>query len=426
MSLASFAVIALGILCFGLVSGRLQRSFLTPPMVFVLFGLLLGEKALGLLTVDFENSIVHALAEITLVLVLFTDAARIDVRACYREHNLAARLLLFGIPLTVLLGTLVAVGLFDRLSLVEAAVLAVILAPTDAALGQAVVSNPRVPARVRQTLNIESGLNDGIMLPVLLILMAAGGEAGNGETYGHWIRFAALQILLGPLAGAFVGYAGGRLIVRGAKSGWMTHTFQDLSALGLSVFAYAGAELIGGNGFIAAFFAGLTLGNTSRGICTCLYEFAEAEGQLLNLLIFLVFGSAVVPALLAGLNWQVVLYALFSLTVVRMLPVALSMTRARLMWDTTVFLAWFGPRGLASILFVLLMLEETALPLKEEISLIAFTTVAASVFLHGVTSHAGASWYSSRMEAMKTGGEGGETEEHRSVTEMPVRIPYKG
>jgi NhaP-type Na+/H+ or K+/H+ antiporter len=397
MSLASFAVIALGILCFGLVSGRLQRSFLTPPMVFVLFGLLLGEKALGLLTVDFENSIVHALAEITLVLVLFTDAARIDVRACYREHNLAARLLLFGIPLTVLLGTLVAVGLFDRLSLVEAAVLAVILAPTDAALGQAVVSNPRVPARVRQTLNIESGLNDGIMLPVLLILM-------------------------GPLAGAFVGYAGGRLIVRGAKSGWMTHTFQDLSALGLSVFAYAGAELIGGNGFIAAFFAGLTLGNTSRGICTCLYEFAEAEGQLLNLLIFLVFGSAVVPALLAGLNWQVVLYALFSLTVVRMLPVALSMTRARLMWDTTVFLAWFGPRGLASILFVLLMLEETEFPLKEEISLIALTTVAASVFLHGVTSHAGASWYASRMEAMK--GEG-EMEEHRSVTEMPVRIPHR-
>ena len=423
MEIVAFTVIAISILGFGLISGRVQKSVITPPMVFVLFGLLISSKAFGLITFDIENRFIHGLAEITLVLVLFTDAARIDLRACRREHNLAARLLVFGLPLTIIFGTLVGTALFDDFSFWGAAVLAAILAPTDAALGQAVVSSPLMPARIRQTLNVESGLNDGIMLPVILILLSLAGAAEQAGSVGFWIQFAAMQVILGPIVGIGVGYAGGKLISLGTRTGWMSHAFQELSAIGLSLLSFAGAELIGGNGFIAAFCAGLTLGNSARPICSCLYDFAEAEGQLLTLLVFMIFGAVIVPTVIDHVSWLMVLYAVLSLTVVRIVPVSISLLGARLQRESVLFFGWFGPRGLASILFALLVLEETRLPGREEIQLIVMATVLLSVFVHGVTAFPGAKWYAARMEAMKSEQE---MEEHMPVSEMPVRLPFSG
>ena len=416
------AIVALLILAFGLVSGRLQHSVITPPMVFVTFGLLVSPAVLGLVDLDTGNELVRALAELTLILVLFTDAARINLNALRRDYHLPLRLLGIGLPLTIAFGTLLGAVLFDYLAFWEAAVVAAILAPTDAALGQTVVSNPRVPARIRQALNVESGLNDGLALPIVLVFLAMAGTAEDPEL-GFWANFTAAQIVLGPLVGVGVGYLGGRLVYLGTRTGWMNHSFQQLSALALSLLAFALAELVGGNGFIAAFTAGLTIGNAFRQVCGCLYEFAEAEGQLLALLTFMIFGGVLVWPMLGQLNWLIALYGVLSLAVVRMLAVAFSLIGAGLQPDTFLFLGWFGPRGLASIVFGLLALERSNIAGREEIFAIVIATVLLSVFAHGLTAAPGTNWYAARAEEMKAEPD---MAEFVPVTEMPVRIPYRG
>ena len=355
--------------------------------------------------------------------MLFTDAARINLNALRRDYHLPLRLLGISLPLTIALGTLLGTALFDYLAFWEAAVVAAILAPTDAALGQTVVSNPRVPARIRQALNVESGLNDGLALPIVLVFLAMAGTAQDPERVGFWANFTAEQIVLGPLVGVGVGYLGGRLVYLGTRTAWMNHSFQQLSALALSLLAFALAGLVGGNGFIAAFTAGLTIGNTSRQVCGCLYEFAEAEGQLLALLTFMIFGGMMVWPALEQLNWLIAAYGVLSLAVVRMLAVGLSLIGAGLQGDTFVFLGWFGPRGLASIVFGLLTLERANIAGREEIFAIVIATVVLSVFAHGVTALPGTNWYAARAEEMKAEPD---MAEFVPVTEMPVRIPHRG
>ncbi len=421
MDTLSFGVIALFILTFGLVSGRIQKTIISPPMVFVLFGLLVSKRVLGLIEVGAENEFIQTLAELTLVLVLFTDASRIDLRLLRREHDLPTRLLSIGLPLTIISGALLAALIFNVLTFWEAFVLGVILAPTDAALGQAVVSLPKVPVRIRQALNVESGLNDGIALPFLLFFLSLAGAAEKTEPAVYWVRFALMQILLGPLVGVAVGYFGGKLVERGTRSGWITHSFQDLSALALSILAFSLAELIGGNGFIAAFAAGLILGNTSRSICSCLFEYGETEGQLLTLLTLMIYGAVMVLPALDHINGLIVLYSILSLTVVRMLPVTISLIGVRLQWGSVLFLGWFGPRGIASILYGLLVLGKTNISGREEIFTITITTVLMSVFLHGLSALPGANWYAAKAERMK---EEPDMPELTTVTEMPVRLTY--
>ena len=295
-----------------------------------------------------------------------------------------------------------------------------ILAPTDAALGQAVFSSPRIPVRIRQTLNVESGLNDGIALPVLLFFLSLAGVSQQLESTQYWIQFAFMQMIFGPIAGVSVGYFGGKLIAFGGRKQWMTPSFQKLAALGLSLLAFSLAELVGGNGLISAFCAGLTLGNTSRSICNCLYEFAEAEGQLLALVTFMIFGAVLVPPALDNAQVPILLYGALSLTVVRMLPVAISLTGLRLQPDTVLFLGWFGPRGIASLLYGLLVLRNSSINGRDEIFTIVVITVLMSIFAHGLTAWPGVRWYAARTEKMK---DEPEMAEHVLVTEMPVRLP---
>ena len=417
-----FIVIAALILGFGLVSGRLQKSIVTPPMVFVAFGMLVSGHALGWVNLDARGEVEETLAELTLILVLFTDAARINLKTLRREFHLPLRLLAIGMPLTILFGALVAFWVCGYLSFWEAAVVAAILAPTDAALGQAVVSNERVPVRIRQALNVESGLNDGIALPVVLVLLALAEMGQQTAPAAYWVRFTMLQVILGPLTGIAIGFIGGRLVQLSTRSHWMNHSFQQLAALAISFLAFFVAEAVGGNGFISAFCAGLTLGNTSRAICQCLYDFAETEGQLLALLTFMVFGAALVWPAVDHLNWRVVLYGVLSLTVIRMVPVAFSLFRAGFQLDTVLFLGWFGPRGLASILFALLVLGRADIRNREEIFTIIIMTVFMSVFAHGLTAWPASKWYGGRAEEMK---DEPDMEELAPVTEMPVRIPYR-
>lgn len=414
-------LIGLCILLFGLISGRIEGSILTPPMFFVALGVMAGRWGLGLAPTSLETSLIDMLATITLVLVLFTDASRIDLSLLRHEHNLPVRLLVIGLPLTILLGFIFAVFLLAGISIWEAGLLAAILAPTDAALGQAVVSNSKVPIRIRQTLNVESGLNDGLALPVILIFLAfAAGEFDKSTV--DWLQFAFMQVTLGPLAGVLVGLIGGQLVLWGKRSGWMNPAFQDLSPLGLSLLAFASADLIGGNGFIAAFCAGLTLGNTARSICERVYEFAEAEGQLLTLLVFMVFGAIMLPDGLQAFHPSHLVYGIVSLTVVRMLPVAFSLIGGRLQKSTIIFLGWFGPRGIASILYALLLLEASDIPQRDVLLSIIATTVLLSIFLHGVSAIPCVNWYANAIAVADCETSRNEiANEHAPVTEMPVR-----
>lgn len=417
MEAPTFLALALVLLGFGLISARLSRTVLTAPILFVVFGLLLGPLGANVVQIDFSGIALKSIAEVTLVLVLYTDAARINVKTLWRYHSLPTRMLVIGLPLTILAGTVAGIIVFPELPVLEAALLAAILAPTDAALGQAVVTNGDVPVRIRQTLNAESGLNDGIALPVVLLfaslVLAAEGPAQDAA---GWVEFGLLQITLGPLAGLAMGYVGGHLIDKASQAGWMTSAFQGLSTLAIALAAFALAELVAGNGFLAAFVAGLTVGNVHRGVCDYLFDFAESEGQLLTVLTFFLFGAVILPEVIDQFTPMILLYALLSLTVVRMVPVAISLVGSHLRLPTWIFLGWFGPRGLASILFALLVLGEQESRLAGEFMATVAATVLLSVLLHGVTAAPAARWYARAVQRM------GDSEEAGTVREMRPRF----
>ncbi|MDH3614916.1 MAG: cation:proton antiporter [Gammaproteobacteria bacterium] len=415
MDALSLAITAGGLLLYSLISGRLQGTIITAPLAFIVFGLIIGAGGLNVADIDPGHSTIHFIAEFTLILVLFTDAARIDLDQVRRDHNLPSRMLIVGLPLAIVAGTVVASQLFPAFSLWEAALLAALLAPTDAALGQSVISEKAVPVRIRQAINIESGLNDGIALPVVFLLAALAGTAPGATEAGEWVRFGLLQVVLGPLAGVGVGYVGARALDSAIERGWANTAFQGIGILSLAVFTYVAAELVGGNGFIAAFVGGMVFGNTIRHPCTFLFEFMESEGQLLMLITFLVFGAALLPEGIAHLNPTNLFYAVLSLTVIRMIPVAVSLIGSGVRLPTQLFLGWFGPRGLASILFVLLILEESDVPHREQLLSITVITVALSALLHGVSAAPLARIFGRLADRM------GECEETRVVAEMPTR-----
>ena len=415
MDLTTIAIIGTLFLAYSLVSGRLAGTVVTAPLVFVAFGFVAGDGGLGFAKLEVEHSAIHVIAELTLILVLFADAARIDLKRVREDHNLPVRMLLIGLPLAIAAGTFAAVLMFPGFSIWEAALLAALLAPTDAALGQAVVSARAVPLRIRQSINIESGLNDGIALPAVLLFAALAGAAHGTGAAGDWIQFGIMQVTIGPLVGVIVGYAGARLIDSAAESEWATTAFLGIGILAVAVLAYVLAEISGGNGFISAFVGGLVFGNSIRHPCTYLFEFMESEGQLLMLITFLVFGAALLPEGLEHLDVTFVVYGLLSLTVLRMLPIALSLLGSGIRLPTYLFIGWFGPRGLASILFVLLILEEAEIPHQAELLAITVITVGFSVVLHGISAAPLATVYGRLVDRM------GECEESKMVSEMPLR-----
>ena len=425
MNTEALVAIALFVLIFGAISGRLEKSVITPPMAYVVYGLLISSAALGLIqSVNITNEVIKVLAEITLALVLFTDASRIQLKLLRQEYNLPLRLLGLGLPITIVLGTLLALLLFPSLSIWDAAVLATILTPTDAALGQAVVNSPRVPAYIRQAINVESGLNDGICLPVLLLFVALAEESERATDASYWLTFSGKQIVFGTVIGVAVGYFGSKLIIKSLRRKWMNDSFEDLSVLGLSILAYAGADTIGGNGFIAAFCAGLTLGNIApKSTRQKLYDFGEAEGQLLTLISFLLYGAVMIVPSLSQATWQMWLYAVGSLTLARMLGVAISTIGSNLQPISVLFIGWFGPRGIASIIYGLVIVEEDNLPTSDLIFTTMAITVLISIFAHGLSAVPGANWYAKRMDDKQDTQES--MPENKSVPEMAVRLPWR-
>jgi len=331
---------------FALVSARFDNLFITPLLVFTGAGVLIALLFWDFVEEEFAKEALEFVAELTLVIVLFIDASRINLPLLIREHKIPVRLLGISLPLTVLLGAIVAGFMFDQFSIWEAALLAAILAPTDAALGQAVVSSPNVPVRIRQSLNVESGLNDGIVLPLVMLFAAlASVSEGEGAEQSNWLVYWLMQVTLGPLVGIAVGFGGGYLLRLSKRLGLINENFLRLSGVAVALVAWAGAIQVSGNGFIAAFVGGMAISGFADSIGEPLRDFGEAEGQLFGLATFLLFGMiALVPAV-ENADTHCYLYAALSLTAIRMIPTVLSLIGLKLKPSTIVFLSWFGPRG---------------------------------------------------------------------------------
>ncbi len=396
--MSDLLLIAVAVFGYALVSERLSVSPISAPIFFTTVGLVAGSGGIGWFSLDLEGEAVSILVETTLVLVLFTDAVRIDLSELRRDAALPGRLLGIGMPLTIAVGGVVAVLVVPGLNVVEGLLLAAVLAPTDAALGQAVVADTRLPGRIRQTLNVESGLNDGIAVPVVTVLVTIAAAEAFGGT-GDVAALAARQVGFGLVAGVGIGVLGGFLIERRARAGAVEGIYRQLGTLAVAIAAFALAEVVGGNGFIAAFTAGLAFGHVAREHCRDLQDFTQDEGELLSAITFVIFGAALAGPALSDLTWQTALYAAASLTVVRMVPVLISMIGSGTLFETRLFLGWFGPRGLASILFALLVVEGLDTPAGRMVSSVATWTVLASIFAHGLTARAWTGRLSRRLAA---------------------------
>ncbi|MFC5177577.1 cation:proton antiporter [Nocardioides taihuensis] len=374
--------IAAAVFAWGVVSSRMGRAHLTAPIVFVVLGAVLAATT-GLVDIDELPTWLRPLVEVTLVWVLFSDAAGIRLSDARRDAGEYGRLLGIGLPLTVLAGWALAAGMFPELGVWLALLVGAALAPTDAALGLPVVTNPAVPATARRWLTVEGGLNDGIATPVVMIAIAGAATAEGLSDLG--LSEAVVELVLGVVIGGVVGAAGGWLLRRARRASWADEQLAGIAVLALSLLAWAGSVTLHGNGFVAAFVGGLAFGATAGPRGANELVFLEQAQSLVSLLVWLVFGAIAGPVLADHLSWSVVAYAVLSLTVVRMVPVALASIGADLDRWTVLFIGWFGPRGLASLVFALIALEELDSAAQEAVAVIT-TTVLLSVVLHGVTA----------------------------------------
>ncbi|MEV6304340.1 cation:proton antiporter [Actinoplanes sp. NPDC051861] len=378
MGVAAVALIALVVFSWGLLSARLGRADLSAPIVFVTVGLLLAE-----VLPDLTSESVKLFAEVTLVWVLFADASRVGLRELRADLGLYARLLGLGLPLTIAAGTVLAVWVLDGAGLWMALLVGAALAPTDAALGSSVMTNPAVPERIRRVINVESGLNDGIATPVVMVAIA--GVLAAEDAQQHGVSAALVELAIGLAAGIAVGTVGGQGLRMARRRGWASDDFTGPAVLALSLFSYAGALWLHGNGFVAAFVAGLAFGHFARRGGAKEVYYVEQTAGLMSLLTWLLFGAVAVPIVLGSADWRIVAYAILSLTLVRMLPVALVLIGTRLPASTVAFIGWFGPRGLASVIFAVIALEELHGEADSAVAVIGLT-VLFSVLAHGFSA----------------------------------------
>ncbi len=373
------------IIVWSVLSRPLDRRGITSALFFTAAGFMVGASALGWLDVAVESAVAERVTEIALVLLLFSDAARLDLRSLRRELGWPVRLLLIGLPLTLAAGVGAGMLAFPGMALASVFLLSTMLASTDAALGQKVVTDPSVPARVRQALDVESGLNDGLAVPFFLVALdIANAELTTGITWAV-VSNAAAQIGWGLAAGLAAGVLGGLLFRAAKRRGWIGGEWRQIVPLAVALLVYGIALTLGGSGFIAAFVGGMAFGHASGARGSVVTLFTEETGGFVAAITWIGFGALALTLAIPDITWQVVLYAVLSLTVVRMLPVLIALAGRGIRRPTVAFIGWFGPRGLASIVFALLALER-GIPDEEVVLTTVVVTVALSVVLHGLTS----------------------------------------
>jgi NhaP-type Na+/H+ or K+/H+ antiporter len=387
------AVLALLAFLYSVVAGRMERTPINGALVFMGFGLALGPVGLGVLNVSIDQVELRVLADLTLALMLFIDAANADLPALRRASHIPTRMLLLGLPMVIGAGMLAGGWLFDDVGLYELAILATMLAATDAALGKPVVSNKAVPVRVREGLNAESGLNDGLCVPILFtfIALASGSQAEGGST-ALALSLVAREIGIGLVVGLGLTALGIRLLEASFARGWVSEVWLQVTAVALAIGCFTLAQSLHGSGYIAAFVGGVLFGAVAKGDTHKLVLAGEGVAEAMSLATWVVFGAVVVGAFYTQFTWNVLLYSFLSLTVIRMLPMSLALSGTGEPLAARLFLGWFGPRGLASIVFLIIVLDED-LPGSGTLAATVVCTVSLSVLLHGVTAIPLSSWF---------------------------------
>jgi sodium/hydrogen antiporter len=380
------AVLALFVFGYSILAARIERSYVSGPMVCMICGAILGPNSLGLLKLNLVADDLRLLGEGALAMILFTDAAKADVMILRRIVFLPERLLLIGLPLTVLLGFAFGWLLFPSVSPIELGLLAAILAPTDAALGKSVIVNPETPKNIREALNVESGLNDGICVPIVVILLSFAIEA---ELKHDPVVYATLVVLeevgIGLVVGTFLAIAAVGAI-RWIGSSSISRTWNNVATPALAIACFTLAQALGGSGFIASFVSGLLFGALQSKQYDEPLQGAESLGEALSLITWLAFGSIVVSQLYNYVRPSFFLYAAISLTVARMLPVFLCLLGTSISLIEALFIGWFGPRGLASIVLAIITFDAN-LPDNTVLMATVAWTVVISVVAHGMTAN---------------------------------------
>jgi NhaP-type Na+/H+ or K+/H+ antiporter len=414
-------LIALCLLGFALVRVRLASTVVTGPMIFAGVGLLVGGSGLGIISLEGDTAVtvVNIVLQATLALVIFTDASALHISSWRKDADLPARLLGIGLPLTIVVGWIVAALVLTDLTLWEAAVLGTIVSPTDAALGKAVISNPRVPERIRNALDIESGLNDGIALPFLLVFLAFADTGVGGSSVGATFLQA---IGAAVVAGVVIAALGGWLLVRSKKLGWIDPNWSAIAVVAIALLAFLVASGLGGSGFIAVFVAGLTFGEMTRGHLEDSAALAVGLGSALTQVSFLIFGALVLGPAVGAATVPIFVAATLMLTIVRMGPVALSLIGTKLKWPTIAYMGWFGPRGLSTIVYGALIVAQSDLAGTPLILTVAGVTVGMSILLHGLTANPGATAYANWFQKTQRHGE---TAEGKHL-HQPLKRPRMG
>jgi NhaP-type Na+/H+ or K+/H+ antiporter len=398
---SSLAVLVLFAFLFSVIAGRVERSAVTGPIVFIAFGLIAGPVGLGFLNMDVQTVELRVVADLTLALVLFIDAANADLKTLRSHATIPRRMLLIGLPLCIVLGTVTGMVIFPDISFYELCILATMLAATDAALGKGVVSNKAVPARIREGLNAESGLNDGMCVPVLLVFLAlATGTGGEDGSTALALKLVAREIGIGLAVAVVLTLIAVKLITISMKRGWFTDVWIQIPVVTLALACFTTAQTLHGSGYIAAFVGGLIFGYFAKQETHKLVMAGEGIAELLAMLTWLIFGSAVIGQLWSGMTLDVVIYSLLSLTVIRMLPNVIALTGSGEKLETKLFLSWFGPRGLASIVFFIIVANEH-LPSESVLGHVVVCTVTLCVIAHGITANAWAKGIARRLSSQQ-------------------------
>lgn len=382
-------IVSLFILLFGVFAKRIEKSIINGPVLALALGMLFGPLGLKIIQVDLDIEGYKLIAELALALVLFSDASKANLAVLKRNAGLPIRLLFIGLPLTIIFGMTIGFMIFKDFSWLEIAILATMLAPTDAALGKAVVTNEAVPVKIREALNTESGLNDGITVPVLFLFIAlfvSESDINFGSFYG--LKLFAEEIGIGLLAGGIITYVTVILARYSNMHQWISESWKPIIVIALSFACFTAAQMAGGSGFIACFTGGFLYGtlNSKHQFGADFIETAEGAGDTMSLLTWLIFGAFVIPNFVHSFDWDVLIYALLSLTIIRMLPVFLSLINTGESLKEKLFIGWFGPRGLATIVFAIIVLD-VPLPHNEKIIEVTVYTILLSVVLHGITAN---------------------------------------
>jgi NhaP-type Na+/H+ or K+/H+ antiporter len=383
--LALFAAL---IFLYSIFAARIGKMLINGPLLFVLVGIIAGPLVLNIVNLSLSSSDFENLANLALALVLFNGASKVDIEVLKRSIKIPSRLLMIGLPLTIVFGLIAGFYVFDGFSWIELAILATVLAPTDAALGEAVVTNQMVPPKVREALNVESGLNDGISVPIFLLLLALfkAGSNVHDMSLSFTLGVFAKEIGIGLAVGIVVVFLGSKLLVYSESKKWIGEGWKPTVVIALAFTCFSCAYILGGSGFIACFTGGFIYGIVNKKYQWVLQKQAEGLGNALTFVIWFFFGSIVVSTYAPQFTGQIFLYAFLSLTVVRIIPVLIALIQRKISLKEKLFIGWFGPRGLASIVFAIMLLD-IQLPHEKTIITTILCTIFLSVVLHGLSAN---------------------------------------